>query len=76
MKFGFTGDKDTPICGSGSVKCYKAAERKISTQRYAREFRQKCNCLTTCTTVDYSADIDRVKFDMATVNKTELNETG
>lgn len=73
--FHSTGDHNTKICGGGSIKCYKAAEKKLSTSSYARAFRAKCNCLPTCTTIEYNAEIDRVKFDAAAMNKTETNET-
>ncbi|XP_055319315.1 pickpocket protein 28-like [Sitodiplosis mosellana] len=74
VKFSMPRDKNTPICGGAKIKCYKEAEKNLSTSRFARAFRDNCNCLQTCTTIEYQGDIDRVKFDMATMNKTDLPE--
>lgn len=64
-----TGDENTRICGAGRIKCYKAAEKTLMTNSSARLFRKTCNCLPGCTSIEYNANIDRVKFDWDAVKK-------
>lgn len=65
------GERSTKVCGASSVKCYRNAEKKLFgediidglTDYTAKSFRQNCNCLPTCTSIIYDADIDRARFD-------------
>lgn len=65
------GDKNTKICGAGSIKCYQEAEKKLLGEdvidglkdHIAKSFRYRCNCLPACTSIVYDAEIDRAKFD-------------
>lgn len=67
----FAGEKGTKICGAASVKCYQNAKLKLFGEDVidglrnteAREFRTHCNCLASCTSIKYEAEINRVKLD-------------
>lgn len=71
VKFSMPRVNSTRICGAASVKCYKKAEITIFGQDVidglsdgnARSFREKCNCLPSCTAIMYDAEIDRTQFD-------------
>lgn len=63
----FLGDVHTKICGPAKIECYRNAERILLTNKKAKTFSEKCNCLPECTKIEYYADIDRVKFDWATI---------
>lgn len=39
-----------------------------------KSFRIECNCLPSCTSIEYDADVDRVKME-STVSKIHPNET-
>lgn len=69
--FRFAGDSSTKVCGPGSIECYKMAETRLSTSYRARAFREKCSCLQTCTTLEYSADIDRIESDLLVMKQTD-----
>lgn len=57
-----SGGRNTRICGEARIKCYKAAESNFNSESF-RSFRDPCNCLPACTSIEYTADIDHVKFD-------------
>lgn len=67
----FIGTRRTRVCGVQSIKCYQLAERKLygesvingSKNDTAKIFREICNCLPSCTYVQYDADIDRAKLN-------------
>lgn len=67
-----SGDKKTKMCGSESLKCYLIAADELfeedfvdrDNDQYAETFRKECKCLPSCTSIDYSADINSIKFDM------------
>lgn len=71
MSVFFLGDKNTKICGTGSSKCYRNAEKKLFGEDIIDDFqddsvklfRSQCNCLPACTSIKYDAVIDRTKFD-------------
>lgn len=56
-----SGDINTKICGVASLECCKTAERTLSV--IEKSFRDTCNCLPSCTYIEYNANIDRMKFD-------------
>lgn len=65
----FAGDENTKICGTANLKCYQAAEKKLfiytndTEKNSTTSFRKKCNCLSSCTSVEYHADIDRIAYN-------------
>lgn len=71
LKPWFLGDKNTKICGTGRAQCYRDAEKKLFGEDVidhvrkdsSKVFRATCDCLPACTSIKYSADIDRTKFD-------------
>lgn len=60
VKFSMPRDKNTKICGSGSITCYQLAEKTLATG--AESFRDECNCLPACTSIDYNIEIESVYF--------------
>lgn len=68
----FAGDENTKICGAAKVQCYDDAEINLFDEKVARtehdksvwSFRQKCNCMPACLSIDYDAEINNVKYDM------------
>lgn len=65
----FLGDRNTPVCGAMKIKCYNDAEdtllekffqEGLSNSGYART---GCNCLPSCTSITYDAEISQAKFD-------------
>lgn len=66
----FAGDKNTKICGTAKVKCYKESKRKLSIDKNARWFRDECNCLPACTSIEYHTSIVRIHIDWEAIMKT------
>lgn len=70
--FVYLGDKDTKICGAMNVKCYVNAEDKLFgediidglTDRDAKSFQRKCDCLPACNKTQFAIQIDRAKLDL------------
>lgn len=65
------GDNQTKICGGLKLRCYRDAEMKLfgedwddeSTVDEVQSIRDKCNCLPSCTSISYDAEIDRANYD-------------
>lgn len=83
--FQFLGDRNTQICGAASVKCYQAAERELfeeiepddANDFQAKVFRDECNCLPACTSIEYDVNIERAKFDwIAIMEASNMPYTG
>lgn len=70
------------------VNCYKNAEKRLFGEdimdglkdEIVRSFREECNCLPACMSIEYDADIDRAKLDwkavLNTYNDTVLHQQG
>ncbi|XP_055303111.1 pickpocket protein 28-like [Sitodiplosis mosellana] len=70
VKFSMPRDINTKICGVASINCYQAARRKLAAVESGKRFREKCNCMPACTSIEYKAEIDRSNFGIvATVPK-------
>lgn len=75
--FHFSGGKDTKICGAAKISCYEEAEIMLFDEKVARtkydksisSFRHACNCMPACTSIDYDAEINNVKFDKEVLEK-------
>lgn len=62
-EFCFVGCRKTKICGAASIKCYNAVEHKLfTTNKYGKWFRDQCNCLPACESIQYNARYDRIKI--------------
>lgn len=68
--FALAGDNDTKICGGkhAMIRCYQMAETKLfrqsaSKKNVGKSFRNECNCLPACTSIEYNADVSHIKFD-------------
>lgn len=65
------GEKETKICGAASLKCYQNAEEELFGEdvieglkdETAKAFRIQCNCLSSCNTILYDAEVAHAKFD-------------
>lgn len=69
------GDKNTPVCGMGRISCYIQAKlmllfHSVIDNDLVRKHIKACNCLPSCTSIDYNPVIDRVKFDKAAIGLT------
>lgn len=64
-----TGDNNTRICGVPKILCYRQAEQKMFDEHPQKNsgklFHEKCNCLPSCTSITYDADLDRVNLNSA-----------
>lgn len=49
--------------------CYNNAEAELLTGNRTKSFREQCNCLPTCTSIEYNVHIDHIKFDAMAVNR-------
>lgn len=77
MNFIFSrkGNESTKICGTAKIDCYMQAQQSLFeedivdglTDKEAKTFRQKCNCLPSCTTIIYDVHVDRAKFYCALI---------
>lgn len=74
------------ICGAKSVKCYRDAEVKLYGQDVidglrdadAKSFRQRCNCLDSCTKYMYDLEMDRTRpnwHEFLYSNNTSYNQS-
>lgn len=78
------GDGNTPICGAAKIKCYNDAEDKLSEKEFINGLsndndvvKSGCNCLPSCTSITYDAEISQAKFDwvsLFTAFKSNLTE--
>lgn len=78
------GDGDTKICGAAKIKCYNDAEDKLSEKEFTDGLstdteivKRGCNCLPSCTSITYDAEISQAKFDwvsLFTAFKSNLTE--
>lgn len=59
------GDNQTKICGTAKIDCFKSAEKRLSSdESEIKSFRNKCNCLTACTSIEYESDFEQWNIDM------------
>lgn len=73
----FSGERDTKICGNANIPCYKNAQNKLFGEdvidglrdSFAKTFRRACNCLPSCTSIVYDAEIDKTKLNFVEVVK-------
>lgn len=78
------GDNDTKICGAAKIKCYNDAEDKLSEKEFTEglgdnieKVKSGCNCLPSCTSITYDAEISQAPFDwvsLFTAFKSNLTE--
>lgn len=77
------GHKDTPICGITKLECAFEIKAKIweidflDKLKGVDDARQNCNCLPSCTSINYNIETSSVKFDfdkyLRTQNTGEIN---
>lgn len=79
----FLGNESTKICGTAKIDCYQQALQNLFEEdlvdglsdKKAKSFRRKCNCLPSCTSIFYEAHVDRAKFYWREALKRTLNLT-
>lgn len=66
----FAGDADTKICGAANIHCYNSAHDKLSEKKFIEGLaddidavKNGCNCLPSCTSISYDAEISQATFD-------------
>ncbi|XP_065086994.1 pickpocket protein 28-like [Ochlerotatus camptorhynchus] len=83
VKFSMPHDDRTEICGSSQIACYNAAENELLSHdvkhsvNSSYDFRAKCDCLPSCTSVQYDAEISQADFnwrDLFLAYKSPLDE--
>ncbi|ALC43319.1 CG8546 [Drosophila busckii] len=76
VKFSMPRNVNMPVCGADSLKCYNEAEDKLllqefqqgqSTEKINARGKTDCNCLPSCTSIAYEAEISQADFDYKTV---------
>ncbi|XP_031637927.1 pickpocket protein 28-like [Contarinia nasturtii] len=68
VQFSMPRDRNTEICGSDKIKCYNDAEGKLLEKNFinnenAESAPKGCNCLPSCTMINYDVEISQAKFD-------------
>ncbi|XP_055298686.1 pickpocket protein 28-like [Sitodiplosis mosellana] len=79
VKYSSPRDNSTKVCGAASIECYEKVEFLTSIELAIAINLVNCTCLPACTSIEYNAEIDRVTFDSAAVNRISgirLNESG
>jgi len=65
-----------PVCGAGNLKCYNDAEDELLLKEFEQGMATEgenirgqtdCNCLPSCTSIAYEAEISQADFDYKTV---------
>lgn len=61
----FAGTIGQKICGAAKINCYKEAARTFFSNSISNSntFRNRCNCLPSCTWIEYNAVVERIKED-------------
>ncbi|XP_031628298.1 pickpocket protein 28-like [Contarinia nasturtii] len=68
VKFSMPRDTDTPICGFDKIKCYQDAEDTLYEKVFVEGLKNVhsvatgCNCMPSCTSISYDADISEANF--------------
>ena len=65
-------DRQTKICGAAKITCYENADFRFYredidgplNENMPNSFRDKCNCLPACVSIEYDAEVDRNKYDL------------
>lgn len=69
------GEKSTRICGRDQLKCYRQNILQFRLDHVVFS-NSSCDCLPACTTIEYKAEIDRVKFNTTAANKVSGIKSG
>ncbi|XP_055305980.1 pickpocket protein 28-like [Sitodiplosis mosellana] len=67
VKFSMPRDIDTKICGASKISCYEEANYNFYTEDIgdsSKSYRDECNCLPACVSIEYDAEVDRNKYDL------------
>ncbi|XP_064539836.1 pickpocket protein 28 [Drosophila montana] len=87
VKFSMPRNVNVPVCGAGNLKCYNDAEDELLLKEFEQGMATEgenyrgqtdCNCLPSCTSIAYEAEISQADFDYKTVaskDKAEGEET-
>lgn len=66
----FIGNQSTPICGLKKIKCSIGAEDRLLEKFFTDDLTNlahdsdSCNCLPSCTSIRYDAEVLQAKFDL------------
>jgi acid-sensing ion channel, other len=73
VKFSMPRDNKTRICTLSQIGCYEKAEDSFMVEKLRQSFlshkekakhvKTKCNCLPSCTSIDYDAEISQADYD-------------
>lgn len=87
VKFSMPRDKHTRICSQSEVSCYDSAEDGLMLEELNESLKSgsgenkrgktDCNCLPSCTSINYDAEISQADFEFEKVFKAygaDLNE--
>lgn len=75
------GSIDTKICGDEKIKCFVDAAQhfsevdlpKDSAEYVAETFREKCNCLPACVSIEYASNIEYIQYDVEILKRSFKN---
>jgi len=77
VKFSMPRNKSMPICEQKDVKCYDNAEDKLMASELSQSLesgsgenkrgKTNCNCLPSCTSINYDAEISQADYEYAQV---------
>lgn len=77
VKFSMPRNSTTPICSQAKVACYDSAEDKLmlsdlrqslsTGSGFSKFGKTDCNCLPSCTSINYDAEISQADYDFVKV---------
>ncbi|XP_060654838.1 pickpocket protein 28 [Drosophila nasuta] len=82
VKFSMPRNMNAPVCGAGRLQCYNDAEDELLLKEFQQGMSQDgentraetdCNCLPSCTSIAYEAEISQADFDYKTVARQNPN---
>ncbi|XP_068142436.1 pickpocket protein 28 [Drosophila tropicalis] len=77
VKFSMPRNVNMPVCGAANIKCYNEAEDELLLREFMQGLQSsdentrghtECNCLPSCTSIAYEAEISQADFDYKTVS--------
>uniref|UniRef100_A0A034WQE2 Sodium channel protein Nach n=1 Tax=Bactrocera dorsalis TaxID=27457 RepID=A0A034WQE2_BACDO len=83
VKFSMPHTPDTPVCGASNVKCINEAEDQLLLKEFNQgaesagenvRGRTECDCLPSCTSIAYEAEISQSDFDYKLIANTFKQE--
>lgn len=68
VKFSMPSDQDTPVCGAMKIQCFYRAQIDLLKRLHLHGQngsveKKECDCLPSCTSITYDAEISQIEWD-------------